>query len=78
MVGDVRSSHRGHVEDASNELMRGLALLIVRTVGLGGYNAEPTEIAYPLGFVDKPSKSSNQFAQRLIRQEAVTLPTPTP
>eukprot|EP00965_Chrysotila_dentata_P005055 165611-Pleurochrysis_carterae.AAC.1 len=39
VVGNVRSSHCGRVEDASDELEVGLALLY-RAVGLGGCNAE--------------------------------------
>eukprot|EP00965_Chrysotila_dentata_P070192 2318041-Pleurochrysis_carterae.AAC.1 len=63
MVGIVRSSHRGRVEDASDELKVRLALL-GRAVGLGGCNAELAESAYPMGFVGVPSRCSGRFAQR--------------
>eukprot|EP00965_Chrysotila_dentata_P022693 751772-Pleurochrysis_carterae.AAC.1 len=42
VVGNVPSSHRGRVEDASDELEVKLALLD-RAVGLGGCNAELAE-----------------------------------
>eukprot|EP00965_Chrysotila_dentata_P169051 5582697-Pleurochrysis_carterae.AAC.1 len=54
LVENVQSSHRGCVEDASDELDVRLALLD-RAVGLGGSNADLAESAYPLGFVDEPS-----------------------
>eukprot|EP00965_Chrysotila_dentata_P098618 3260266-Pleurochrysis_carterae.AAC.1 len=72
LVGNVRSSHRGRVKDASDELEERLALLD-RAVRLGGCNTELAESAYLLGFVGEPSRYSGRFAQRLIRQEAVSL-----
>eukprot|EP00965_Chrysotila_dentata_P175585 5796548-Pleurochrysis_carterae.AAC.1 len=58
VVGNVLSSHRGRVEDASGELEVRPALLD-RVVGLGFCNAELAEsAAYPLGFVVEPSKCS--------------------
>eukprot|EP00965_Chrysotila_dentata_P084545 2791019-Pleurochrysis_carterae.AAC.1 len=44
MVGSVRSSYRGRVKDASDELDVRLALL-GRAVGLGGCNAELADSA---------------------------------
>eukprot|EP00965_Chrysotila_dentata_P106227 3508203-Pleurochrysis_carterae.AAC.1 len=70
VVGNVRSSHRRRVEDASDELEVRLALFY-RAVGLGGCNAELAECAYLLGCVGEPSKCSGRFAQRLVRQEVV-------
>eukprot|EP00965_Chrysotila_dentata_P104832 3462066-Pleurochrysis_carterae.AAC.1 len=52
MVGEVRSSHRGRVEDFS-DLREVRLALFDRAVGLGGCNAEHAESAYPLGFVGK-------------------------
>eukprot|EP00965_Chrysotila_dentata_P137707 4555920-Pleurochrysis_carterae.AAC.1 len=71
VVRNGRSSHRGRVEDASDELEVELALLY-RAVGLDGCNAELAGSAYPLGFGGEPSWCSGRFAQRLVRQEAVS------
>eukprot|EP00965_Chrysotila_dentata_P229608 6197285-Pleurochrysis_carterae.AAC.3 len=57
VVGNVRSIHRGCVEDAGNELEVRLALLDC-AVGLCGCNVELAESVYPLGFVGKPSRCS--------------------
>eukprot|EP00965_Chrysotila_dentata_P122875 4061184-Pleurochrysis_carterae.AAC.1 len=72
VVGNVRSSHRGRVEDASDELEVRLALLY-HAIGLSGCNAELAESACPLRFVSEPSRCSGRFLQRLVRQEAVSV-----
>eukprot|EP00965_Chrysotila_dentata_P082116 2710027-Pleurochrysis_carterae.AAC.1 len=50
VVGNIWSSHRGRVEDASDKLEAMLALLDC-AVGLGGCKAELAKSAHPLGFV---------------------------
>eukprot|EP00965_Chrysotila_dentata_P194986 6176715-Pleurochrysis_carterae.AAC.1 len=70
LVGKVRSSYRGRVKNASNELEIRLASLN-RTVGVAGCDAEIPESTYLLGSVGKPRKCSGRFAQRLVWQESI-------
>eukprot|EP00965_Chrysotila_dentata_P202478 6181146-Pleurochrysis_carterae.AAC.6 len=66
MAEDTHSSHRGCVEDASNELEARLVLLN-RAVRLGHINDELTESAYPLGFVGEPRRCRGRFVSPASR-----------
>eukprot|EP00965_Chrysotila_dentata_P048549 1610278-Pleurochrysis_carterae.AAC.1 len=65
MVGNVRSSYHGRVEDASDELEVRLALLD-RAVGLSGCNATFAESAYPLGLSSCDSVSVRALSSPVI------------